>query len=429
MRRLLGCVVALAAAARVHEPSLWRGHLGAPGGSTYAKIFGPGGWYADPLLWGSGDDLGCMGAPAASGRQIFLPETHENGSVAIPRRAGDVRCYAKTKARGSARPEPAPARCGAYVGGPGGGSRVAVTVNGELQRMDPNSTVAARVVGPYARAGLDVVVFLTLQSRRPKTRGGEWHSHRFKTIPSYDEDEERAVLQRLVDLFLAHGACGVETRLYDLARRPPQMPSSFSGANPGKSLHKARFQLVWPSYALHLLVHSAVWADVERYERATTSAFDFVVKMRADAGWLADAPAPGVTLEGSAVVVKECLDWGGLNDKLAIVPRKYAAPWMRLLEAYYDDVAADYKNSEQFQLRLAHAFHVPVRKEPTALAMQDFYFWLPDARGRPGCFPWNYAGLKPNGHCLCVADRECAAVGDRLCAGQRPLGNDARPGA
>ena len=100
--------------------------------------------------------------------------------------------------------------------------------------------------------------------------------------------------------------------------------------------------------------------------------------MRADAGWLADAPAPGVTLEGSAVVVKECLDWGGLNDKLAIVPRKYAAPWMRLLEAYYDDVAADYKNSEQFQLRLAHAFHVPVRKEPTALAMLDFYFWLPD---------------------------------------------------
>ena len=270
---------------------------------------------------------------------------------------------------------------------------------------------------------------VTFMAAMSKTRGGEWHSHRFKTIPSYDEDEERAVLQRLVDLFLAHGACGVETRLYDLARRPPQMPSSFSGANPGKSLTKARFQLVWPSYALHLLVHSAVWADVERYERATTSAFDFVAKMRADAGWLPDAPAPGVTLEGSAVVVKECLDWGGLNDKLAIVPRKYAAPWMRLLEAYYDDVAADYKNSEQFQLRLAHAFHVPVRKEPTALAMQDFYFWLPDARGRPGCFPWNYAGLKPNGHCLCVADRECAAVGDRLCAGQRPLGNDARPGA
>mgnify|MGYP003311202534 CR=1 FL=1 len=49
------------------------------------------------------------------------------------------------------------------------------------------------------------------------------------------------MLQRLVDLFLAHGACGVETRLYDLARRPPQMPSSFSGANPGKSLTKARF--------------------------------------------------------------------------------------------------------------------------------------------------------------------------------------------
>ncbi|KAH8095845.1 hypothetical protein JL720_3177 [Aureococcus anophagefferens] len=305
------CVVALAAAARVHEPSLWRGHLGAPGGSTYAKIFGPGGWYADPLLWGSGDDLGCMGAPAASGRQIFLPETHENGSVAIPRRAGDVRCYAKTKARQRASAR----RCGAYVGGPGGGSRVAVTVNGELQRMDPNSTVAARVVGPYAR-----------------------------------------------------------------------------GFGP--------------------------------LRRATTSAFDFVVKMRADAGWLADAPAPGVTLEGSAVVVKECLDWGGLNDKLAIVPRKYAAPWMRLLEAYYDDVAADYKNSEQFQLRLAHA----ARARPQGADRSRC--GLSGSRTRAGrAASWNYAGLKPNGHCLCVADRECAAVGDRLCAGQRPLGNDARPGA
>ena len=415
---------ALAAAAAPQDPSLWRGYLGEPGSVVRGKILGERGWYGGAELWGDGEERGCLGAPAASGRQIFLPETHENGSVAVPARAGDVRCYTRTKWRTSARSSSGGARCGAYVGAPGGGARVAVTVNGELQRMDPNSTVADRVVGPYARAGLDVVVFLTLQSARPKARGGEWHSHRFKKIPTYDAATEKAIVAHLAERFLASGACGVEARLYDLVRRPPQMPSSFSGANPGKAKHKARFQLVWPSYALHVLVHSVVWADVERYEARTRSHFDFVVKMRADAGWLADAPAPGVSLDGSSVTVKQCLDWGGLNDKLAVLPRKYAATWMRLLEAYYADEILGYKNSEEFQLRLAHAHHIPVRKEPTALAMQDFYFWLPDTTGNLGCFPWNYAGLKPNGQCLCVAQAQCDVVSARLCAGQRPLGND-----
>ena len=47
----------------------------------------------------------------------------------------------------------------------------------------------------------------------------------------------------------------------------------------------------------------------------------------------AQAPAPGVDVDGNAAVVKACLAWGGLNDKVAILPRRYAADWMRLLEA------------------------------------------------------------------------------------------------
>ena len=43
-----------------------------------------------------------MGAPGhASGKQVFLPETSPNGSVAIPKRAADVTCYAKTRWRKS----------------------------------------------------------------------------------------------------------------------------------------------------------------------------------------------------------------------------------------------------------------------------------------------------------------------------------------
>ena len=38
------------------------------------------------------------------------------------------------------------------------------------------------------------------------------------------------------------------------------------------------------------------------------------------------------------VATKRCLEWGGLNDKFAVLPRAHAAAWMRLLEAYYDEV-------------------------------------------------------------------------------------------
>ncbi len=68
------------------------------------------------------------------------------------------------------------------------------------------------------------------------------------------------------------------------------MPSKWSGANPGKSVVE-RFQLVWPSFALHMLVHSLVWSDVLTWERKHGQ-LNHIVKMRADAGWLGDARAP-----------------------------------------------------------------------------------------------------------------------------------------
>ena len=200
------------------------------------------------------------------------------------------------------------------------------------------------------------------------------------------------------------------------------------------------------------------------WEAEASRELDFLVKMRADAYWLADAPAPGLALDARAVSVKACLAWDGLNDKVAVVPRKYAAPWMRLLEAYYDHTLAGYKNSEQFQLALSRRFHVPVKAEKYALAVQDFYFWLPDVRGRSGCFPWNYVGRparvfasekKQRGPRAggrrerrrdvrarvgvdaprlpsrdlaadrrCVDRPLCGGVRDRLCAGRRPLGSD-----
>lgn len=306
---------------------------------------------------------------------------------------------------------------------------VAVTVNGEVQRLDPNTTIAAHVVGPLARAGLGVVVFLTLQSKRPKTSPREWHSHRFVNMPIYTDNQERDMLERLANRFLSTGAAGVRVSVYSLIRRPPHMPSRYSGARPGNAKQVARFQLVWPSYALHLLVHSMVWRDVREYEEERTLKFDFVYKMRADAGWLADAPLPKVHLDANVVHVKKCLAWRGINDKLALIPRAYADNWMRLLELYYDDTFHGYKNSEQYQLLLSRRYHIPVKSVPHALASLDFYWWLPDRQGQLGCFPWNYAGIvdsQVSQKCDCVDADLCRLVHSRLCAGERPLGPGSR---
>ena len=95
------------------------------------------------------------------------------------------------------------------------------------------------------------------------------------------------------------------------------MPSKWSGANPGKSVVE-RFQLVWPSFALHMLVHSLVWSDVVKWE-TRHGRLDHIVKMRADAGWLGDAPVVGVDVDDSVALVKACASWGGLNDKMVLL--------------------------------------------------------------------------------------------------------------
>lgn len=358
-------------------------------------------------LW---DEEGCLGDSTA--RQIFLPETSRNGSVAIPIRAADLDCYVKTKWRKT-------------YGESGEGVQVAVAINGEVQRLDPNTTTAKYAVLPLSRTR-EVVVFLTLQSRK-RVSQGEWHAARFRNMPAYDDAQEKNVLDSVAHAFLANGAKRVEVHVYDLIKRPPLMPSSHSGANPGKA-SVARFQLVWPSYALHLLVHSVVWRDVVEDEKRQTSfdflsekthaSFEFIYKMRADAGWLSEIP---VERDYDAVRVKRCLSWGGVNDKLAIIPRRFADRWMDLLSLYYDDTFFGYKNSEQFQQLLAARYDVPIKRVDFDLATLDYYWWLPDGSGNLGCFPWNYAGLRGK-RCDCVNRDLCPTVHRRVCAGRRPLG-------
>ena len=402
---LLACSWAAPTAASARR---WTGYLGATE-ELRRNILAETGWYA--RYW---DRRGCLGAAATSNHQLFLPETRRNGTVAVPARARDVDCYVKTRWRSFAANALTTESKWRTVG---------AVINGELQRVDPNTTISERVIRPYSKH-FHVYVFLSVQGPRPQ-HVSEWHAHRFAGLPSYDEDQERRVVEDLVDRFLGAGARGVEVHLYDLVRRPPQMPSSHHvcGRCPGKSIVE-RFQPMWPSFALHMLVHSLVWSDVLKWE-AKHGRLDHIVKMRADAGWLGDAPVVGVDVDDSVALVKACASWGGLNDKMVLLPRRYADNWMDLLTAYYDDQTwqlhkcdrartqrkLGYKNSEEFQLCVARLHHIPYKELGHELPVYDYYWWLRDEKGRKGCFPRNYA-VVPR-HTIMDGERYCWNVGQR----------------
>ena len=268
-------------------------------------------------------------------------------------RAADLDCYIKTKQTKTFKD----ASGGCTKKAHGCKGRVAVTIVGELSRLDPNTTIASNVVAPYAHAGYEVVVFVTVQAVRPQAG---WHGARFKTMPRYNEEQQLTVVDNFGALFLSHGATAVVTHLYDLVKRPPMMPSSRTGgpghSNGGKEY--TRFQQAWESYPLHCLVHSNVWRDVHRYEQATHQ-FDYLLKMRGDSHWLHAAPLPDTQHAGS-VSIRECMPWDGYNDKFAYLPRAYAKDWMMLFEAYYDQNYHGYTNSEQLQKLIAKTKQIPV---------------------------------------------------------------------
>ena len=109
----------------------WTGHLGDA--ELRQRILGPDGFYGSNL-W---DSKGCLGAAATSNHQVFLPETRKNGTVAVPSKARDVDCYVRTRWRSfAANPVSAESK----------GKKIGVTINGELQRVDPNTTISERVI-------------------------------------------------------------------------------------------------------------------------------------------------------------------------------------------------------------------------------------------------------------------------------------------
>lgn len=356
-----------------------------------------------------------------------------NGSVEpIPPRATDLSCYIRTLWRqsfvhghhakgmeGHGLPEAKQVDYGGPRPGTQASSRslesklVAVTVHGELLRLETNSTIARHVVAPLVSQGARVVVFLTLQSSEPMT--SSWHVERFVGLDLMETElEKQGKASAAAKRFIDFGAERVHVHLYALERIPPAMPTSKTGG-PGHGSVK-RFELVFRNYVIFCLLHSNVMRDVEHFENQSGERFDLLVKQQADSYWFRDMPLTsqeGVDIFG-AVTVKACMGWNGYNDKFALVPRRFLGPWMKLLEAYYQpDFIENYKNSEMMILRIAERTGTPVRLSKE-VSVVTYYHWGLDVQGRRGCFPARYSGASKLGR-PCLNKNEIEILKQREC--------------
>ena len=84
---------------------------------------------------------------------VWFRENPEDYSVKVHPRATDLDCYIRTKRR-ETFVHPAGSHCSRTQNRCKG--RVAVTVVGELSRLDPNTTIGSNVVATYANNGFEV---------------------------------------------------------------------------------------------------------------------------------------------------------------------------------------------------------------------------------------------------------------------------------
>jgi hypothetical protein len=349
----------------------------------------------------------CPGSPVGGGLQWLRESTLKDGnvSVGVHPRTNDLSCYITSLWR-----ETVGRRAAETTTRP----HFLVVVYGEFHRLDVHSTIGQHMIAPYVAAGYRVSVSLTLQtSNTVKTN---WHDSRFETLTQMHmtfEEKQRAVVALAQD-FLRQGAEQVHAHLYALHHLPPMMPTKATGG-PGRG-SVVRLELMWASYDIHCLVHSIAWRDVELAEGETGAQYDLIAKTRADTFLLGDIPLVPPSPRSAAVMIKRCLNWGGYNDKFALIPRKYARPWMSLLEAYHDPSYVNYKNSEQLQKAIAERHRIPVDERVDIPAI-DYYHWIRGTQGHLGCFPQRYAGVSGE-ECRCFSNAtQCAAVKSRLCPG------------
>lgn len=294
-----------------------------------------------------------------------------------------------------------------------GGLRLAVGIVGRLSRFS-FETFADNVVAPNNSSTLDVFAYLPNGGVDCKSHWGGTPTASSVDWPTIERDFGA----------LVEGAGG---RLMGF-ETPPQVPvAAIVGdgrlTGPVMQLPGVRCavaQQYWNRYQLHRMVAAA--------EVAGGVFYDAVLLLREDAFFL-QPMRPLASFNRSAVSVKGCLPYGGVNDKVAVLPRRFASAWLQSFVQHYADpphAPPLYKNPEQFVQAVAEMEGIPIVEAPNEwLPMLDIRKVETRAshgrlRQEGGCFHRTYVGGvasgPPSRRCECVAQGHCAAVLGRLCA-------------
>ncbi|KAH8048772.1 hypothetical protein JL721_11859 [Aureococcus anophagefferens] len=298
---------------------------------------------------------------------------------------------------------------------------IALLLIGEIERFDPNSTIPDRVVRPLVSFGHSVDVLVTAQpfalrdmfafdtvrwarlprlspvaapaSLAPKAvaaaRAAGPGTRRPSAPPRARSRRSRPRASRA-----ARGA----TALSVAPRRRPSRRRRQRGADEAAARRRRKkIQRDVASAAGHLRIREAALDHLEAAEDPENP-YDYVLLVRGDARWLGDV-ADVAGLPKDAVATKRCLDWSGVNDKIAALPRYLAAPWLRA-RAQLANASLAFSSVETLLMATARARGVEVAPQPVdAFPFLDYYWWR-------SCYPAKYAGPPPH----CVEDYACAAA-------------------
>jgi len=239
-----------------------------------------------------------------------------------------------------------------------GGLRLAVGIVGRLPRFS-FETFAENVVAPnnlslaFGETSLDVFAYLTNGGFDCKSQWG----------PMASNSVDWPTIERDFGALVA-GAGG---RLRGFETKPQVKISEIVGKgrlsghvfqDPGQRCAVA--QQYWNRYQLHRMLLAA--------EVAGGFFYDMVLVMREDAFFL-EPMRPLSAFNRSAVSVKGCLNFWGLNDKVAVLPRRYATAWLQAFVHHFVDPlhkTASYRNPEHFLQTVADGEGIPIEEVPAS---------------------------------------------------------------
>ncbi|KAH8057187.1 hypothetical protein JL722_6830 [Aureococcus anophagefferens] len=223
---------------------------------------------------------------------------------------------------------------------------IALLLIGEIERFDPNSTIPDRVVRPLVSFGHSVDVLVTAQPFALRDMFA-FDTVRWARLPRCRRPRaSRAARGATRSAWRAH-ADDFEPAVADNAAPTKQRPRR----------RRKKIQRDVASAAGHLRIREAALDHLEAAED------------------------PENPYDYDAVATKRCLDWSGVNDKIAALPRYLAAPWLRARAQLANALA--FSSVATLLMATARARGVEVAPQPVdAFPFLDYYWWR-------SCYPAN----------------------------------------